>query len=98
MGRHSRGVERIAWRGNERAYAPAISLSSLDNAKRSSVFHAPTRVLEFCFAIDFRACLLRETFQEDLNPLCSDTVPPTERVASHERSVSYSTSEAVHGL
>ena len=44
--------------GRERRNAPTISLRCLDNAKCGSILHAPTRVLKFRFAINFRARLL----------------------------------------
>jgi hypothetical protein len=85
----------------KRLHTPTISLRCLDNAKCSSILHAPTRVLEFRFAINFRARLLRKTFQVDLCPQGSDTMLPTEgerKTMSHERGVSHSTCEAVHGI
>ena len=62
----------------KRLHAPTISLRCLDNAKCGSILHAPTRVLEFRFAINFRARLLRKAFQVDLRPQGSDTMLPTE--------------------
>jgi hypothetical protein len=85
----------------KRLHAPTISLRCLDNAKCGSIFYAPTRVLEFRFAINFRARLLRKAFQVDLRPQGSDTMLPTEeerKEQSHERGVSHSTCEAVHGI
>jgi hypothetical protein len=69
----------IAWEGNEKAHAPTNSLRRLDDAKCGSILHAPTRVLEFRFAINFRARLLRKAFQVDLRPQGSDTMLPRER-------------------
>lgn len=76
---HARGVEKIAWEENEEAHAPTNSLRCLDDPKCGSIFHAPTRVLEFCFAINFRARLLRKIFQVDLRPQGSDTMLPIGR-------------------
>lgn len=61
----------IVLEGKKRVHAPAVGLRCLDDAERGSVLHAPTRVLEFCFAIYLRARLFRKAFQEDLSPLCS---------------------------
>ena len=98
---NAHGVEKLAWEENEKVHAPTICLRCLDNAKCCPILHAPTRVLEFRFAINFRARLLRKAFKVDLRPQGSDMMLLTDRERkelSHERGVSHSTCEAIHGI